>query len=151
MANENYLEKVDRDFDDYIEHLTNQGYWKKESGKRYLDSKYIVEYAIVVSKALGKNRNANKRTQIRKYYDYCLKIKNQLDKKSFHEKEAEVVKLLPAVNYAMSRKKVTKEFQQFLKKNLDYILKEGHSEKEKKECYLAFVKHFEAIIAYTKE
>ena len=57
--------------------------------------------------------------------------------------EADLEALVPYVSYANKRKLVSTLFQTYIKKNVESV----HDEKDMR----AFVKHFEALIAFTKK
>ena len=84
----------------------------------------------------------NKRSQIRKFYEYVLRIQGLLRRKNnnFGAVEAELKRLIPYVDYAVSRGTVSELFQKFINKNIMAI--------HNVEGLNAFVKHFESIVAY---
>ena len=116
------------------------GYFEDEN-KKILKCEYIVEYPKHIVENL-KDRDKNKSSQLRKYYDYVVRIKDTLkyDTKTFDEVYTEINRLDYYVSYAESRGKVTKYFVDFIKQNLKNI--------STKEDFLAFSTHFEAIIDY---
>ncbi len=135
--NKNYNSKLEPTFPEgYLE-----GGYFEDKEKRTLKSEYIVKYPIHIVKNL-KDGDKNKSSQLRKYYDFVVRIKDTLkyDIKTFDEVYPEINKLDYHSTYAESRNKVTKYFVDFIKKNLQNI----HT----KEDFFAFATHFEAIIAY---
>lgn len=124
----------------FPERYLEEGYFKDES-KKILKSEYIVEYPKHIVKNL-KDGDKNKSSQLRKYYDFVVRIKDTLkyDIKTFDEVYPEINKLDYNSSYAETRGKVTKYFVDFIKKNLQNI--------NTKEDFFAFATHFEAIIAY---
>lgn len=118
------------------------GYYTKKNDELVLKKEYIVEFPKEIAEALSLDRNKNKRSQIRKFYEYTLRIQDLLRRKNgdFSIVEAELNRLIPYVTYANSRATVTQLFEDFIRKNVKNI----QSEKD----LVAFVKHFEAIVAY---
>lgn len=124
----------------FPERYLKEGYFKDEN-KKILRSEYIVEYPKHIVKNL-KDGEKNKSSQLRKYYDFVVRIKDTLkyDTKTFEEVYPEINKLAYHTNYAQTRIKVTKYFTDFINMNLENI--------NTKEDFFAFATHFEAIIAY---
>ena len=117
------------------------GYFE-DKNKEILKCEYIVEYPKHIVLNLIRNKDKNKSSQLRKYYDYIVRIKDTLkyDNQIFNKVHVEINRLDYYVSYAESRGKVSRYFVDFIKKNLKNI--------KTKEDFFAFLKHFEAIIAY---
>lgn len=108
-----------------------------------LRREYIIGYPAEIAQAL-EDREKNKSTQLRKFYDYCIRIRDMLDRgQSFHEVESDFCRLAAFAKYAESRGKVSGLFVEFIQKNVDMV--------RGKEDFYAFLKHFEAVIAYIKK
>lgn len=108
-----------------------------------LRREYIIGYPEAIAKAL-EDREKNKSTQLRKFYDYCIRIRDMLERgQSFCELKSEFCRLAPFAKYAESRSKVSGLFVQFIQKNVDAV--------RSKDDFYAFLKHFEAVIAYIKK
>ena len=122
------------------------GYYQ-DSDKQKLKKEYICDFAKDIAKILEKDggREANKRTQIRKFYEYLLRVNQKMNMKNYDLSyiEADLAKLSPYVQYAGSRKVVSKVFVEFIEKNVAAIKGE--------EDLKAFVSHFESLIAYMKK
>lgn len=124
------------------------GYFETVGGERALRSEYIVEYSREIAKKLSSrdewdsNSPQNKRSQIRKFYEYVLGIQGLLQRKNnnFQVVEAELQRLIPFVNYARSRSTVSELFENFIEENIRAV----HNQEDLK----AFAKHFESIVAY---
>lgn len=123
------------------------GYYKDKDDKKVLKKEYIVQYPSAIASTLsGKvdsdNGKKNKRSQIRKFYEYSLQIKELLQRKGgdFDLVEAELKRLIPYVKYAESRGTVSSLYADFIQKNVNTI----HNVDDLN----AFVKHFEAVVAY---
>ena len=120
----------------------NGGYYRKdETDKPTLKPEYIIQYPQKIAGNL-KDRSANKSTQLRKFYDYCIRLRDMMKYQnlSFSTVESDLKRLVPFVQYAQSRKRVTPLFVDFITENMNAI----HNEAD----FRAFLKHFEAVIAY---
>lgn len=115
----------------------------KDGQKRIMKREYIIGYPEEIAKALD-DREKNKSSQLRKFYDFCIRIRDALEQgKSFQELESDLCRIVPYAVKAEERKLVTSIFVEFIKRNVNII----HS----KETFYAFLKHFEAVIAYIKK
>lgn len=135
--NRNFKERQEATFPkDYL-----KGGYFKDSSKKTLRCEYVVEYPKHIVENL-KFKDKNKSSQLRKFYDYVIRIKDTIkyDTKTFDEVITEINKLDYYASYAETRGKVTKYFVDFIKENLKNI--------NGKEDFLAFSTHFEAVIAY---
>lgn len=124
-----------------------QGGYYSDPEKAKLKKEYIVEYPKALANAfeLDGGRDTNKRSQIRKFYEYLLRVDRQmrLQDNNFSLIEANLAELLPHVTYAGKRRVVSNLFIKFIEANLAAV----HDEKDMR----AFVKHFEAVVAFTKK
>lgn len=125
------------------------GYYKEVNGEKVLQKEYIVKYPqeivelLTVRDERGRVKSdINKRSQIRKFYEYALAVQGLLQRKdnNFEVVEAELNRLIPFADYAKSRGTVSDLFVEFINKNVTNI----HSTSD----LTAFTKHFEAIVAY---
>lgn len=134
-------EKPKRLPDGYLE----GGYYEFRDGKSALKREYIVGYPVQIADALAeRDRNMNKSSQIRKYYDFCIRIRDMIHAgKDYQEVEAEFCRLSNFVAYAASRNLVSQLFVRFIDMNIKAI--------RNKEDFFAFIKHFEAVVAHLKE
>lgn len=94
------------------------GYYEEEEQKKYMKKEYIVEYSKQIAVNLlseGKNKK-NKRSQIRKFYEYTLQVRELVRRKDncFEMAEAELNRLIPFVRYAESRDRVSRLFAEFI-------------------------------------
>lgn len=126
-------------------YLQNGYYVDEEKEKRNKD--YIIKFAKEIAKSLedeGKGQKNNS-SQIRKFYDYCLRVQAKLQSKNndYSYIEADVARLRPTVAYAKGRGVVTKCLEDFINANIEKI----NDAKD----YYAFMKHFEAVIAFMKK
>ena len=121
------------------------GYFERKDGKSVLKRDYILGYPTQIAELMvERDRNMNKSSQIRKYYDYCIRIRDMLHAgKDFGEVEAEFCRLSNFVAYAESRNLVSRLFVRFIDRNIEAV----HG----KEDFFAFVKHFEAVVAHLKD
>lgn len=114
-----------------------------DRGRAVLRREYIVGYPAEIASSLA-DREKNKSTQLRKFYDYCIRIRDMLDRgQSFQEVESDFCRLAAFAKYAESRGRVSSLFVDFIQKNVGAV----HSKEE----FYAFLKHFEAVIAYIKK
>lgn len=124
-----------------------QGGYYKDEKKHILKKEYIVDYSKEIAEMLESDggRDANRRSQIRKFYEYVLRVERKLglSGNDYAAVEADLLELLPHVTYAASRRVVSNIFIKFIEKNVTAV----HDDKDLK----AFVKHFEAVIAFTKK
>lgn len=115
--------------------------------KEKLKKEYIVAYPRQIADALERDgkREANKRTQIRKYYEYLLRVRDKLNLKDgdFEAIEADLAELFPKATYAQTRQVVSGLFVDFIRENLEAV--------QDARDLRAFVKHFEAVIAFMKK
>lgn len=116
------------------------GYYTKKNDEWVLKKEYIVKFPKEIADALSLDKNKNKRSQIRKFYEYTLRVQDLLRRKNgeFAIVEAELDRLIPHVKYASNRSTptVTSLFVEFIEQNIEQI-------KNEKDL-IAFVKHFEA-------
>ena len=124
-----------------------EGYYLVRNDEKIMRKEYIIEFPEAIANTLSnreetKNGKKNKRSQIRKFYEYSLRIQNVMKRKNgnFEMVEADLKWLVPAVKYAQTRDVVSDLFVRFVEKNIAAI----HNKDDLK----AFVKHFEAIVAY---
>ncbi len=126
-------------------YLTGGYYLDPEKEK--LKKEYITKYPKSIAKSLEHDggKEANKRSQIRKFYEYLLRVdrKMHLKDNDYSMVEADLEALVPFVSYAGKRKLVSRLFQQFIEENVRAV----RDEKDMR----AFVKHFEALVAFTKK
>lgn len=147
-----YYEKPNqKSFNNFVPQLPKGylvgGYYEEGERGRVLKKEYIVDFPISIAKALSskedsENGKRNKRSQIRKFYEYSISIRELANRKNgdFRVIEAELDRLLPFAQYKMSRNTVSQLFVDFINKNVSNI--------KNTEDLQAFVKHFEAIVAY---
>ena len=97
----------------------------------------------------GRDRRGNPRkkpssTQIRKFYEEVLNLKDRLDNgKDFREILPYFKMLKAKANVAYQRDVINTNFKRFIDENVDYV---GDSE----EKFKVFCTFFEAVVAYAK-
>lgn len=140
FQNKNFNSKYNKLEPTFPKGYLEGGYFLDET-KKILKSEYIVEYSKHIADNF-KDGDKNKSSQLRKYYDYVIRIKEPLKYgiKTFDEVHPEIKRLDYFTSYAETRGKVSRYFVNFIKKNLQSI--------NTKEDFFAFSTHFEAIIAY---
>ena len=126
-------------------YLENGYYVDPEKEKRNKD--YIIKYAKQIASCLEREGNGqkNNRSQIRKYFDYALRVRDKLLSKDndFSYVEADIAQFESTVAYAKGRGVVTDIFEKFVTNNIEKI----NDAKD----YYAFIKHFEAVVAFMKK
>lgn len=115
-----------------------RGYYE-DADKKILRMEYIIDYPKEIVDQLKMEKN--KSSQLRKYYEFVIRIKDRLRQTnvSYDEMKSAIASLIPYTEYARTRGKVSDYFRKFIGKNVNSI----HDEKD----FMAFAKHFEAIIA----
>ncbi len=124
-----------------------KGGYYNDPEKEKLKPEYIVKYPKEIVRGFEKEGkgNGNKRSQIRKYYEYLLRIEKKMinSDNDFSIVEADLQDLISKATYAKGRGVVTKIFEQFIERNVEAV-------KDEKDLR-AFKKHFESVIAFTKK
>lgn len=114
-----------------------------DGGKPVLRKEYIVGYPEQIARAL-EDRDKNKSSQLRRFYDYCIRIRSMQERgRAFEQVQAEFCRLVPFADYAQTRNTVTPLFVDFIRKNVQAV-------RNADDLY-AFVKHFEAVVAHIKK
>ena len=122
-----------------------EGYYKKVDGEDCLKPEFIVKYPKEIAKGL-KDRNKNKLSQIWKFYEHARRIQDTLQGNLEHKRmpfaklKAELDMMQPIVESALNRSLVTPVFKDFIDENVSKV--------EEIEDLDAFIKHFQALIAY---
>lgn len=114
-----------------------------EDGRPTLRREFIIGYPEQIARALD-DREKNKSSQLRKFYDYCIRIRDMLERgQPFSAVESDFCRLEVFAKYAESRSKVSELFVRFIQSNVNAV--------RNKDDFYAFIKHFEAVIAYIKK
>lgn len=127
-------------FSNYLNELNN-GYFESAN---YVKKEFIVDYAKELAQLFGRDKSINKSAQIRKYFDFCRRIEGIYKvKKDFNYVKSELPKLIYHINSAFNKKLVTREFCDFIEKNVELaIVSESNFMK-------GFICHFEAVIGFS--
>ena len=89
-------------------------------------------------------------TQIRKFYEEVLNLKQKLDNGEDFRKILPYFKMLKAkANVAYQRDVINTNFKTFIEENVDYVTK-GENLEEMKKKFKVFCTFFEAVVAYAK-
>ena len=119
------------------------------SGGQY-DPRFIVEFARKISDMLtGRGyfvtKDENKSSQIRKFFDFARRVEISLKSGQLDYPAAllELNSLRYQTSYACERGKISRCFVDFIDVNIDKI--------HNKEDLYFFIKHFEAVVGYSKE
>ena len=113
--------------------------------KPSLRREYIIGYPEEIARSLG-DPKLNKSSQLRKFYDYAIRIRDILGRGiSFREAESDFCRLLVFADYARNRSQplVSMLFVDFIRQNVETVKNE--------QDFYAFLKHFEAVIAHLKK
>lgn len=116
------------------------GYFNQVNGENVLKKEYIVTYPREIARNLSSAGDKNKPAQLRKFYEASLSLKQNMQRKGSEYDADTVAWLKTYVEYAKNRQTITELFYKFINQNIDAI--------KTREEYFAFVKHFEAVIAY---
>lgn len=121
------------------------GYYHDDEKKK-LKKEYIIDYSKNIAESLDRERGRerNKRSQIRKFYDYLLRTEQKLylNQNDFLSIEADLATIQLHAFNAKTREVVSETFLSFIEENIAAI----HDERDLR----AFVKHFEAVIIFIK-
>ena len=112
-------------------------------------AKRVVDCIKSSTREDGKDRRGNPRkkpssTQIRKFYEEVLNLKERLENgKDFREILPYFKMLKAKANVAYERDVINTNFKRFINENVDYV---GDNEKK----FRVFCTFFEAVVAYAK-
>ena len=124
-----------------------EGGYFLDSEQKKLRKEYITDFARKIAADLERDGGLqkNNKTQIRKFYEYGLRIKMMLQRcdNDISWVEAPIAEYISKVAYAKNRGLVTDLYEQFIVKNVKAI--------ETTADFYAFMKHFEAIVAFMKK
>ena len=122
-------------------YLSSGYYLPAADGGKEPNPDYILRFPKAIARDL-KHPQANKSAQLRKFYDYCIRLRDMVRYQGldFPSVRAELARLEPFVEYAQKRKRVTQLFTDFIRENVKAV--------QSDEDFRAFLKHFEALIAY---
>lgn len=129
----------------FSEEYLKNGYYSMVDGEQVMHVGLVTykakEIADDLNCRVNKKDGLNKRSQIRKFYEYVISIESLVKRKGrFDVYEADLKKLIASAVYAKTRKVVSQYFVDFINSNLDKV-------KSEKDLF-AFSKHFEAVVAY---
>lgn len=126
------------------------GYFELIDGKQALKSDYIISYAKFIKDTFNRpssqyKKDQLKKSQLRKFYDCSIGLRERLRQNSNNYEliKAEVARLIPFAQQSNTKGKAPQAFVDFMVKNFAAI--------NNAEDYVAFTKHFEAIVAYYPE
>lgn len=104
----------------------------------------ILEWPQKLSTLFSVNKDQNRPSQIRKYYDYCKQQEGRLLLGiSFMAIRSKLLELIPLAESARTKKHISNEFCDFLKLNLTKSVESQSAFQE------GFLPHFQSLIAYT--
>lgn len=125
---------------EYIE-IIEAGYFGESN---CLKDELILEWPQKLSTLFSGNKDQNKSSQVRKYYDYCKQQEGRLLLgTSFMVVRTKLLELIPLTESARTKGHISGEFHDFLTLNLT---KAAESQSDFQQ---GFLPHFQSLIAYT--
>lgn len=106
------------------------------------DDELLNETAKEWAEAIGKT----KKTQVRNFYDKILELQERIKKEDFDDVYPFIKMLNSKVAYAVSRRVVSKEFQDMMEQCLAQITKDANGAKK----FDTFKLFFEAVLGFFK-
>lgn len=120
------------------------GYFNKGPQGKTIRTELMWKTAEEIAKGLNGGRTQMKKSQLRKYYDYCKRLQSMMQAKNmgFDAVKPLIAKLLGYVTNALNKSTplVPVMFKQFVEKNI-LAVKDADD-------FNAFIAHFEMIVAY---
>lgn len=120
------------------------GYFDKGPQGKTVKTELVWKTAEKIAKDLNEGRTQMKKSQLRKYYDYCKRLQSMMQAKNmgFDAVKPLFAKLLGYVTNARNKSTplVPQMFEQFVEKNI--LAVKGADD------FNAFIAHFEMIVAY---
>jgi CRISPR-associated protein Csm2 len=108
-----------------------------------LDPSYLDAYAREIANSFGGTNPKLTRTQMRGFFGDVKRVETRLRASEDFAVAKERLLQLKAMAYERAKKrKVPDEFQRFIEKNVDATIDDR--------TFGAFVKHFEAVVAYSE-
>ncbi len=121
-------------------------FWKDEAKgivNPELFSEVANKWAEQIKTSGKNNRDRNKSSQLRKFYDEVLLFHGRVKSEEEFQKMLPYIKILNAkAYYAEGRRLITKDFREFIQKSLSQI--------NNKKDFDVFVKFFEAFMGFYK-
>lgn len=113
--------------------------------KEIAEEKGIAEQVVI---ALKQSRKPLNTTQLRKFFDNIIRIKEKTTSRDWEAARVDFHMLRPNLAYARGRDTISKEFYDFCSVCLDKI--ETSDSDMTKQNYSRFVELMEAVVAYSK-
>lgn len=116
-----------------------------EDGTTTVKREYILQFARELATKLSSDRQAIKKTQLRKFYDKVKAARDDHERNFIELSDAliSICELSPLANQAVTRGNAPKLFSEFIDKNVLYV--------KDYESLKAFEQHFRAIVCYYPE
>jgi len=141
-VNVRFLKTVKNPFDEYLAEVDN-GYFN-ESGA--IDKEFLIDYPKFLVNEFRKNRNVNKTSQIRRYFDHIRLIEGKYKfHKNFELTKGDLYKLVSIANKSMTKNNLSESFFKFFDKNIETACRDSKS------FLYGFIPHFQAIIGFYGE
>ncbi|BAB59252.1 hypothetical protein [Thermoplasma volcanium GSS1] len=133
----------DKEVQEIMDYIMNKG---EDSEERVY--KLFKMNGVIYEIACNISRNQNSETtqnQIRKFYDYTIKINSKDEKKA----KIKLAMMMPQIYYAIQRKVISSDspFVKFLEDSIDKLNKTEDFEN----AFNRFLNVFQAIVAYSKK
>lgn len=122
------------------------GYFEYAGGEikvKKLKKELILGLGQRISRDIANARTDLKTAQLRKFYDYCRNISENLKhwNGDFNSVETDILKLMCFASDAKTKGKIPDIFYEFIKRNVEAI-------KDADDFKKGFMEHFQAIVAY---
>lgn len=125
--------------EEYLAKLST-GYFNSSG---YLKNEFIIEYPQKLAKSFTQDKDINKTSQVRKFYDQCKLIEGKFRlTNNFDRTISELLQLLPLANKSKTKKHISESFYLFFEKNIYEAVKSESNFK------LGFIPHYQSLIGY---
>lgn len=121
----------------------NGGYFEQKDGKGYIKEEVFMSWAKDISTLLA--QQGMTASTIRKFFTKLRAIESKFKStKDFNLARQDMCAFIPAVTYATERGVAPHLFKTFIANNVEIARADEAN-------FMAFIKHFESVIAYFKE
>lgn len=110
-----------------------------------LKEELIIEHPKILASYFSKDKDKNKSSQIRKFFDQCKLIESKHKiSKNFDCNKTELLQILPLANNSKEKGHITNDFYKFLEININEAIKSENN------FLKGFIPHFQSLIGYFK-
>ncbi|MHA1401864.1 MAG: type III-A CRISPR-associated protein Csm2 [Candidatus Heimdallarchaeaceae archaeon] len=132
----------------FKENMEKISYWAQYPIDDFATTKGdAYKIAEAFCKESGKDKSKNKSSQLRKFYDATLKVRNKI-KTSIDDAKVQLMMVVPRVYYSHSRSLITDAVKDFITYSLDLKKFREDSLENFTADYNRFIQFFEALIGY---